>query len=413
MFERHPSAFKIFLVIGLALAALIALASGALVFTVLDQPAPTASLPATPALTAQPTRPTQATYPTETPPAATPTHTSSPVPSPQPPPSQSPPAVNKESKLGVHGIWPNHILEFTQVLVDAGAPFRVVKAVDDLSWLKDVKRVSPETVTVGRLTHEHEGAVLVNDPGTDLDWYATLLMEPILTTVRDDPALRQAVTYWELTNEPLGGGVPAEAYARLARMTIKCLDIAEANDLKLAILGFNAGTPEWVDLLAMAETGVFARARAGGHILALHEGVFGNDAVDKWWNVHYVDGDGKPTTENTGVTAPGGWIPGGPILDGAGALCLRYRFLYHLLQERDEVVPLFVSEFYAGGGYDPANKADVVARIQWYDGQLGADDYALGFAPFTLGPTPGWEQQDYEPFYEGQDGLVALIIGRW
>jgi hypothetical protein len=125
-----------------------------------------------------------------------------------------------------------------------------------------------------------------------------------------------------------------------------------------------------------------------------------------------VDQAGNPSAEETGVTAPGGWIPGGPILDGAGALCFRYRFLYHLLKQRDEVVPLFVSEFYAGGGYDPANKADVVARMQWYDGHLGADTYVLGFGPFTLGPVPGWEQQDYEPFYEGEDGLVAYMIAR-
>jgi hypothetical protein len=83
-----------------------------------------------------------------------------------------------------------------------------------------------------------------------------------------------------------------------------------------------------------------------------------------------------------------------------------------LLEERDEVVPLFVSEFYAGGGYDPVNRTDVVARMQWYDGQLGADDYVLGFGPFTLGPTPDWEHQDYEPFYEGEDGLVAYMIAR-
>jgi hypothetical protein len=307
-------------------------------------------------------------------------------------------------------LWSDHLIEFSQTLADAGAPFRVVKAVDDLSWLRDVKRVSPTTITVGRLTHQHEGAALVNDPNTDLDWYAALIMEPILTKLQDDPTLRQAVDYWEPTNEPLGGGVPSDAYARLAQLTLKCLDIAEANGLKLAIFGFNAGTPEWADMQAMAETGVFARARDGGHILSLHEGVFGDDRIDKWWNAHFVDGDGDPTTQDTGTVAPGGWLPGGPVLEGAGALCLRYRFLYHLLQERGEVLPLFVSEFYAGGGYDPARKSDVVARVQWYDAQLAADDYVLGFAPFTLGPTPGWQSHDYGPFYQGEDGLVAYMI---
>ena len=409
--ERHGNAIQI----GLILAVLIALAC-APVSIILGRSTPTASPPATPAPITPLPQPTEGTRSTSPLPTAVPTPTPSPAPTPDTQPSPLPPPPlpddGNRSKLGVHGIWSNHILEFTQTLADAGAPFTIVKAVDDLGWLKDVKRISPETITVGRLTHDHEGAGLINDPETDLDWYAAVLMEPILTKVRDDPSLRQAIDYWELTNEPLGGGVPAEVYARLARLTIKCVDIAEANDLKLGIFGFSAGTPEWVDMRAIVETGVFARAKAGDHILTLHEGVFGDAPIDKWWDVHFVDGDGNPTTEKTGVTAPGGWIPGGPILDGAGALCLRYRFLYHLLQERDEVVPLFVSEFYAGGSYDPANKADVVARMQWYDGQIGADDYMLGFGPFTLGPVPDWEKQDYEPFYEGQDGLVAYMIAR-
>ncbi len=410
MFERQRNVIKVIPIISLILALLIALGSFSLVFIILGQPAPTASLPATPALTPQLTQLAEVAYPTQVPPTAISIHTSSPAPTTGPLLSPLPLLVGNGSKLGVHGIWSNRILEFTQVLADAGAPFRIVKAVDDLGWLRDVKRISPETMTVGRLTHDHESAALVNDPGTDLDGYAAVLMEPILTRVQSDPSLRQAVDYWELINEPLGGGVPADAYARLAQLTIKCLDIAEANDLKMAIFSFNAGTPEWVDLLAVVETGVFARAKAGGHILAVHEGVFGDDPIDKWWNVHFVDGDGNPTTEDTGVTAPGGWIPGGPVLDGAGALCFRYRFLYHLLEERDEVVPLFVSEFYAGGGYDPAHKADVVARMRWYDSQLAADDYVLGFGPFTLGPVSGWQHQDYEPFYEGEDGLVAYIM---
>ncbi len=412
MLKRRRNTILIFLIVSIILAVLVAVASFVPGSSIPDQPVPTASHAATAASSTRLPQPTATALPTKTPPMSSPTPTPNPA-SPAPSLTSPPPRpVDRESKLGVHGIWSNRILEFTQILADAGAPFTVVKAVDDLGWLKDVKRISPETVTVGRLTHEHEGAALVNDPAVDLDGYAAVLMAPILGKVQTDPSLRQAVDYWELTNEPLGGGAPPEAYARLAQLTIKCLDIAEANGLKLALFGFSAGTPEWVDLLAIVETGVFARAKAGGHILALHEGVFGDDPIDKWWNVHFVDQSGNPTTEGTGVTAPGGWIPGGPVLEGAGALSLRYRFVYRLLEERDQVVPLFVSEFYAGGGYDPANKADVVARIRWYDSQLRADDYVLGFGPFTLGPVPEWKHQDYEPFYGGGDGLVAHITGQ-
>jgi hypothetical protein len=405
MLGRQRNFIGVLLIISVALATLIVLDPFAPSPSVVDPPAPTAG----PAATSMPTA--QLAGSTETAPATqAPTHVVIP-----PTPTSVPllPARPAQgSKLGVHGIWSGRVPAFARTLAEAGAPFRVVKAVDDLGWLKDVRRVSPATVTVARLTHEHEAAALVNDPGTDLDGYAVLLMAPILGALEGDPALKEAVDYWELTNEPLGGGVPAETYARLARLTINAMDVAEANGLKLAIFGFNAGTPEWADLLALVETGVFARAKSGGHILALHEGVFGDDPIDKWWNAHFVDTDGNATTQNTGVTAPSGWIPGGPVIEGAGALCLRFRFLYHLLVERDEVVPLFVSEFYAGGGYDPARKADVVARVAWYDAQLAAYDYVLGFAPFTLGPTPGWAHQDYTPFYEGPDGLVAYMMAR-
>ncbi len=407
MLKRHRDATGPTLIAAPILAALIALAACCPVSLIPTQP--TASPQATTTPTARPTQPTDTPTPTSAPPTASPTQPPEPTPTAQPLPSPPPPPAGGGSKVGVHGIWSNRIPEFAQALADAGAPFRVVKAVDDVGWLKEIKRISPQTVTVGRLTHGHEGAALTNDPATDLDWYAGVLMEPILARVWDDPALRQGVDYWEVTNEPLGSGVALDAYVRLARLMITCIDVAEANDLKLALFGFSAGTPEWEEWAAIVETGVFARAKAGGHIVALHEGVFGDDPIDTWWNVHFVDADGNPTTENTGVTAPGGWIPGGPVLEGAGALCLRYRFLYHLLEARGEVVPLFVSEFYAGGGYDPANKADVVERMRWYDAQIGVDDYVLGFGPFTLGPVPGWEGQDYEPFYDGEDGLIAYI----
>jgi hypothetical protein len=187
------------------------------------------------------------------------------------------------------------------------------------------------------------------------------------------------------------------------------MDLAESREarLRLALFSFNAGTPEWVDMTAIVDTGVFSRAKAGGHILALHEGVFGNDPIDNGWNIHFVDENGNPINQDTGIVAPGGWIPGAPVVEGAGPMSFRYRFLYHLLKERDEVVPLFVSEFYAGGGYDPVNLPDVVGRMQWYDREMRHDDFALGFGPFTLGPTSQWVGQNYEFAYPT---LIAYMI---
>ena len=126
----------------LILAALIALAC-APVSLVLDRPTPTAAPPATSSPTAQPTPAPTAPPPTEPSPTPLPTQASSPAtPTPaQPFTSPLPFPPGERSKLGVHGIWSNHILDFTQTLADAGVPFRIVKAVDDLGWLKEIKRI--------------------------------------------------------------------------------------------------------------------------------------------------------------------------------------------------------------------------------------------------------------------------------
>ena len=124
MFERYRDAVKTFLIIGLILAALIAFASCSPVSIIPDQPTPTAGLAATPTSTTQLTQPAEAARPTQALPTAIPTHTSSPAPTAQPLPPPLPPPVGNGSKLGVHGIWSNRILEFTQTLADAASSAR-------------------------------------------------------------------------------------------------------------------------------------------------------------------------------------------------------------------------------------------------------------------------------------------------
>lgn len=295
------------------------------------------------------------------------------------------------TKLGIHGIRPDGIVGFVQSAVDGGTSFSVVKAVDDLGYLATVKAISPDTITVARLTSEHEGAGLVHDPNTNLRWYAGVIMDVIFDKIDQQPELANVVDYWEPINEPLGGkDIPPEKYARLAQLMIYCMDLADDGDVPvhLALFSFSAGTPEWADMTAIVETGVFAQAKAGGHILALHEGVFGDDPID------------------TGFP----WRPpDAPIeITDAGALCGRYRLWYYLLERRNEVVPLFVSEFYAGGGYgNDADIDDIVQRMAWYDHLLRQDAYALGFGPFTLGPTSQWVNQNYEFAYPA---LIEYMI---
>lgn len=297
------------------------------------------------------------------------------------------PVIESGSKMGVHSIFPNRVERFAQTLVEGGAAFPVVKAVDDLGWLQRVKQVSPDTIILARLTSRHEGCERVEDPSVNLDTLADRLVRVIRDKLTAIPDLRNTVDYWEIINEADPPG--AEGYRRLALLMFECMERAEADGLKLALFSFNAGTPEWEEMLTMVETGVFGRALQGGHILALHEGVFGTDqAIDHWW---------------------GDTIPGSPTVAGAGPLCFRYRYLYHLLQQRNEVIPLVVSEFYAGGGYEQDGVAleEVVRRMAWYDERARQDYWVLGFLPFTLGPVGQWMRSDYEFAYPA---LIEYVL---
>ena len=74
------------------------------------------------------------------------------------------------SKLGLHGIFSNNIKKFTQQVVDGGAYYRAVKAVDDISWLKEIKQVSPKTLTFGRFTRFHDTVHMTGDIDKEAVW---------------------------------------------------------------------------------------------------------------------------------------------------------------------------------------------------------------------------------------------------
>jgi hypothetical protein len=282
--------------------------------------------------------------------------------------------IERGTKLGIHAIRGDKVTTFVQRALDAGARLPVVKAVDEFGTLHVVREMSPETIIVGRVHYGGEAlseAQFERDPKEVAEEY----MQHTTAKVQlhgDD------VDYWEPTNETLPPG--PGGYARFAEIHKHMMDIAEREGYKIALFTCNAGTPEWDEMVAMVETGVFGRAKEGGHILCLHEGVFGMDPVEKWW---------------------GDLIPGSPAVPGAGALCFRYRYLYSLLEERDEVIPLVVSEIVFGGGYsqDGTPPAEVVRRARWYDERAREDYYVWAFLPFTLGPPRGWTHQDYEFAY--------------
>ena len=299
-----------------------------------------------------------------------------PGPEPEPEPvSWNYPVIEKGSKLGVHAIWPGNVLDYARNLNTDGARFPVVKSVDDLSLLVQIKQLYPDTITVGRLTSEWEHCQEVSTPGANLDDLADKLLGVILDKIASDPQLADAVDYWEPVNEPDPPGT--DGYRRLSELMIILMDKAKAHDLKLAIFTLNFGTPEWDEMKEMVNSGVFGVARAGGHMMACHEGLHSaDDPIDKWY---------------------GDKIPGSPVVDGAGALNFRYRYLYSLIPDSQKI-PLVVSEWC---GYDQVHLSpqEILERITWYD-TLGARDYWLwAFCPFTLGPTSQWTANDYQKAY--------------
>jgi hypothetical protein len=294
------------------------------------------------------------------------------------------PVIEQGSKLGVHTIRQNRVLEFARTLVEGGTKFPVVKGVDDLGWLLEIKNVSPETLVMARLVTPLESCPGVHFPETDLDEMADDLIEFILDKTDSTDGLREAVDYWEVCNEPDPPG--ADGYRRLSELMVKCIVRAEQEDLRLGLFALNAGTPEWDEMVAMAESGVFERAYQGGHILAIHEGVSNPHApIDSWF---------------------GDLIPGSPEVEGAGAQCFRYRYLVRALDDAGQpVIPIVVSEWY--GGNDPLTPQQIVERMRWYDEKARQDHFLLSFCPFTLGPVGFWETQDYENAYPA---LVDYMI---
>lgn len=295
---------------------------------------------------------------------------------------QPPPGPHGPSKLGLHTIRPNNATGFVRDVHDAGACVALVKAVDWFGFLRDVKTISPETITIARWSSE-QWVEASGDPAEK----AAQLMEAHMPWWAYE---KDVVDYWEVLNEVDPPAV--EGHVWLAQFYIEAMNIADANGYKLAIFSYSVGVPEWEEWEAIVETGVFARAKETGHILALHE--YNYPVMSRWW--------GEP-------------LPGHPAYPDRGSLSGRYRHLYRdFLIPRDEVIPLAITE----GGLDPVlaepgmpgNWLDwFVEEMAWYDDRLREDDYAIGIAMFTIGGIGAWEAYDYEELLpDFYDHIVAL-----
>ncbi len=281
----------------------------------------------------------------------------------------SPAVAHGPSKLGLHTILPDDAVGFCKAVYEAGARVAVVKALDTFGYIRRVKTYSPETVTVGRWS----GLQRV-DPSGDPAQKAREVMAEHMKRWEYE---KDVMDYWEVLNENDPPGV--EGHVWLAQFYIAAMDIAEANGYKLALFSYSVGVPEWYEWEAIAKTGVFARAKAGGHIVSLHE--------YNWPVMSYRWGE---------------QMPGCPVYEDRGVLTGRYRYLYRdFLIPRDEVVPLVIAEC----GLDPVLwqpgqptnhwKERFIAEMAWYDEKLRQDDYVIGAAMFTVGGSGAWNSYDY------------------
>ncbi len=302
--------------------------------------------------------------------------------------SQSITGPRGPSKIGIHALSNGGTTDLVQGVSDGGAHVAVVKGVASLGFLERVKDISPETITIGRWPDILWEAIHVGgDPALEAERYMNRHMQ-------EWEPNRAYVDYWEILNEvdPL----TVDGHVWLAEFFSETMQIAEDNGYKLALFSYSMGVPEWYEWKAIVETGVFARAKAGGHILSLHE--YANP-VDAMWGDPLPQYPGQPYEE---------WLRH----PNRGALTGRYRHLYEdFLIPRDEVIPLVITEFNVAID-DPAERGEVfVDSVAWYDDILREDDYVLGMNIFTLGGM-GWEHFDFREYLPDlQERIIALKDG--
>ncbi len=289
--------------------------------------------------------------------------------------SKAGPLAHGPSKLGLHTLRPSSAVAFVQAVHDAGAYVALVKALDDFGYLRQVKSISPETVTVARCGPARAPQTV--DPNGDPADRAADMMDQHMPHWGYES---DVVDYWEILNESKPPSLAGHVW--LAQFFIATMDIAENNGYKLAIFSYSTGVPQWHEWEAIVETGVFARAKAGGHVLALHE--YDWPVSDQRWG---------EATEDV------------PPYQDRGVLNCRYRYLYRdFLIPRDEAIPLVITEagldpvlMFAGNPNLPQPWQErYVEEMIWVDTKWREDDYVIGAAMFSLGTFDQWEDYDYE-----------------
>lgn len=326
-------------------------------------------------------------FPSKTPtPSRTPTPTNTPTETPIPPEPISgstfrPHIIGNgnRSKLGVHVVQNNDpkIMEFVRQARPA-----VMKGVDDLGFLIEVKEISPRTITIGRLS----GPVFYSgNPEEEARKY----VQEFLPRYR----LNHGVDFWEGFNEPDPNLEHMSWYARFEAERVR--EMAR-HGLRTAVGGFATGVPE-MNEFELFLPAIEAAIQHHG-ILTLHE-------------------YSAPVMTN----GYGDNLPGYPAYPDRGSLTFRYRWYYReFLEPRGLVIPLVITEagidgiignrpgpsgigwsdfqdYSIANGWGADGPEAFINQLAWYDKGTRQDEYVLGFTIFTAGGIGQWKAYDIGP----------------
>jgi hypothetical protein len=297
------------------------------------------------------------------------------------------------SKLSIHVIRDNHsgIMEFVRVTQPP-----VIKAVDSLGFMQQVKEVSPNTITIGRFNDKDQQYLGIPEEA------ARRYVQTHLRQMQLNPW----IDFWEGWNEPDPGKQNMGWYARFEQERVR--EMAR-HGFKTAIGGFATGVPE-MDEFALFVPAIETALQYGG-ILTLHE-------------------YSAPVITN----GYGGALPGYPAYPDRGSLTFRYRWYYEeFLIPRGLVIPLVITEAGIDGilgnrpgpsGYGWADFAEYgvnagwgedgasafVNQMAWYDAGVRQDNYVLGFTIFSAGTFGHWNNynidsllDDFTAYAQGQN----------
>jgi hypothetical protein len=261
----------------------------------------------------------------------------------------------------------------------------VIKGVDDIGFLSDVKAASPGTLTLGRYVVPQEN-IGVGDP-------AQRALEFVAGQLPRYEAARGYVDYWEGWNEVT---YPNYEWYAVFEATRACE--MQKHGLRAAIGAFSTGTPEPWQFEAFLPA-IEAGLRCGA-ILTTHE--YGAPTMYLWWS------QGLP--ESYGHAAVPAYPDRGPLIG-------RYRYLYRdVLLPRGLNIPLVISEAGidggAGAGQRPGyggqgwlgfqdywrnelgvtdTEAFYVEQLAWYDSILRQDPYVIGATIFNVSGGSSWQ----------------------